>query len=216
MKKKTLLSLITCFLLLSISMTSFAHPGRTDANGGHYNRKTGEYHYHNGGSSFSGSSSSSSNSKASYIPKKVYASNISIKNIPSSITAGETVTLEASVYPADAEDKTISWESSDTSVLTVNNTGNLTAVGVGTAIITAKTSRGTLKQFTLTVSEVTADYISIADNKTELLIGDTEKLKCTFIPENTTNILNGLLRTKILFPLWKMVLLRQITSAQPK
>ena len=25
-----------------------AHPGRTDANGGHYNRKTGEYHYHGG------------------------------------------------------------------------------------------------------------------------------------------------------------------------
>lgn len=24
------------------------HPGRTDANGGHYNRKTGEYHYHGG------------------------------------------------------------------------------------------------------------------------------------------------------------------------
>lgn len=26
-----------------------AHPGRTDGSGGHYNRKTGEYHYHNGG-----------------------------------------------------------------------------------------------------------------------------------------------------------------------
>ena len=25
------------------------HSGRTDANGGHYNRKTGEYHYHNSG-----------------------------------------------------------------------------------------------------------------------------------------------------------------------
>lgn len=25
-----------------------AHPGQTDANGGHYNRKTGEYHYHHG------------------------------------------------------------------------------------------------------------------------------------------------------------------------
>ena len=25
---------------------TLAHPGRTDANGGHYNRKTGEYHYH--------------------------------------------------------------------------------------------------------------------------------------------------------------------------
>lgn len=26
----------------------FSHPGRTDSNGGHYNRSTGEYHYHHG------------------------------------------------------------------------------------------------------------------------------------------------------------------------
>ena len=27
----------------------YTHSGRTDANGGHYNRRTGEYHYHRGG-----------------------------------------------------------------------------------------------------------------------------------------------------------------------
>ena len=34
--------------LILISLTPFvgAHPGGLDANGGHYNRKTGEYHYH--------------------------------------------------------------------------------------------------------------------------------------------------------------------------
>ena len=31
--------------------SAYTHSGRTDANGGHYNRKTGEYHYHNGGPS---------------------------------------------------------------------------------------------------------------------------------------------------------------------
>lgn len=31
----------------------FAHGGRTDANGGHYNRSTGEYHYHHGYSAHS-------------------------------------------------------------------------------------------------------------------------------------------------------------------
>ena len=30
------------------SPAALAHPGRTDANGGHYNRSTGEYHYHHG------------------------------------------------------------------------------------------------------------------------------------------------------------------------
>lgn len=36
-------------LAATYSLTSYAHSGRTDASGGHYNRKTGGYHYHNSG-----------------------------------------------------------------------------------------------------------------------------------------------------------------------
>lgn len=37
-------------LLLQIVLTiGFTHSGRTDSNGGHLNRSTGEYHYHNSG-----------------------------------------------------------------------------------------------------------------------------------------------------------------------
>lgn len=32
--------------LLLVPTLVFSHPGRTDANGGHVNRKTGEYHTH--------------------------------------------------------------------------------------------------------------------------------------------------------------------------
>ena len=35
-------------LVLSISFVSLAHSGRTDSAGGHYDRSTGEYHYHHG------------------------------------------------------------------------------------------------------------------------------------------------------------------------
>lgn len=41
--------LISLLLLLSLLITPvFAHPGRTDENGGHWDRSTGEYHYHHG------------------------------------------------------------------------------------------------------------------------------------------------------------------------
>lgn len=40
--------MIVCAVALSIFLTAYAHSGGTDANGGHYNRKTGEYHYHHG------------------------------------------------------------------------------------------------------------------------------------------------------------------------
>lgn len=35
-------------LALACLSVVFAHPGKTDADGGHYNRSTGEYHYHHG------------------------------------------------------------------------------------------------------------------------------------------------------------------------
>ena len=42
-------SLLVLFLLIFSVLAynvGYAHPGRTDANGGHYNRRTGEYHKH--------------------------------------------------------------------------------------------------------------------------------------------------------------------------
>ncbi|MEN6384033.1 MAG: YHYH domain-containing protein [Phycisphaerales bacterium] len=41
---RTFSIMVISLLLFSFA---FAHPGRTDSKGGHYNRKTGEYHYHN-------------------------------------------------------------------------------------------------------------------------------------------------------------------------
>lgn len=45
--RKRLLAFLLAFLLL-LSPTVLAHSGKTDANGGHYDRSTGEYHYHHG------------------------------------------------------------------------------------------------------------------------------------------------------------------------
>lgn len=47
MKKVKIFMLIIIFLLVVINPI-YAHPGRTDSNGGHNNRSTGEYHYHHG------------------------------------------------------------------------------------------------------------------------------------------------------------------------
>ena len=48
MRKRYLIPILACMLLLSCCTVAFAHPGATDANGGHYDHSTGEYHYHHG------------------------------------------------------------------------------------------------------------------------------------------------------------------------
>ena len=39
---------ITCILVFFLCTISYAHPGGTDENGGHYVKETGEYHFHHG------------------------------------------------------------------------------------------------------------------------------------------------------------------------
>lgn len=41
--------LLLFILFITFISNSFAHSGRTDSNGGHYDRSTGEYHYHKNG-----------------------------------------------------------------------------------------------------------------------------------------------------------------------
>lgn len=46
--KKIKIILLVLLMVLTMSSLLYAHQGRTDSNGGHYNRNTGEYHYHHG------------------------------------------------------------------------------------------------------------------------------------------------------------------------
>ena len=64
---KITITFIIAFYILSLSVG--AHPGRTDSNGGHWDREVGTYHYHSGeyaGKKHSGSSSSSSPGKKTF------------------------------------------------------------------------------------------------------------------------------------------------------
>ena len=75
---------------------------------------------------------------------------------PSELAAGKSVTLTASVGPANASNKTVTWSSSDTSISTVTSAGKVTAKNLGeiktvTIYATAKDNSGISAEHAITV-----------------------------------------------------------------
>lgn len=70
------------------------------------------------------------------------AESISLDRESAQLKVGESIAFEATVLPGDATDKSVVWSTSDEAVATVDGNGNVTAIDVGEAIITATTTDG--------------------------------------------------------------------------
>ena len=78
-----------------------------------------------------------------YVAPTVNVTGVSLSETTASMTVGgDALTLTATVAPDDATDKTVTWTTSDAAVATVAD-GVVTAVGAGTATITATATNGT-------------------------------------------------------------------------
>ena len=100
------------------------------------------------------------------VEKKVVAvSKISLSQTAATLIEGEDLTLTAMVTPDDAADKSISWSSSNPSVATVDNTGKVTAVAAGTAIITATANDGSGVSASCEVTVTKPTYVIITINQ---------------------------------------------------
>ena len=73
----------------------------------------------------------------SFMFDKIQVTGLTLDKTSAGVIRGETVQLTATVTPSDATDKEVAWSSSDDKVATVSQTGLVTAVGRGSAVITA-------------------------------------------------------------------------------
>ncbi|GAA1767106.1 alpha-L-arabinofuranosidase C-terminal domain-containing protein [Agromyces humatus] len=81
---------------------------------------------------------------------------VTVAPVEISLAPGATRQLAASVTPVTAEDRSVTWSSSDESVATVDANGLVTAVADGVATITAASIRGTTGQAAITVASPAA------------------------------------------------------------
>ena len=113
-----------------------------------------------------------------------------IKVSPDTLTLtkkDETAQLTAEVKPSYADNKRVTWQSSDEKVATVDENGKVTAVGNGTATITATSVSGS---YTAAVSVTVKIPVKIqkltieAEKETLTKIGESTELKVKIEPEN--------------------------------
>ena len=95
-----------------------------------------------------------------------------------SISKGSSYTLTATVYPSNAGNKSVSWSSSNSGVVSVSK-GRITANQPGTATITAKTINGYTATCSVTVKGV---YIDCSASDTLLTVGDVVYYKAKSVP----------------------------------
>lgn len=122
-------------------------------------------------------------------PAPVHVTGVTLNKEETSMLVGATETLTATVSPENADNKNITWSTSNASVATVNN-GVVTAVGVGTATITVTTEDGSFTAsctVTVTAAPVAVTGVTLNKNKTSMLVGGAETLTATVLPANADN-----------------------------
>ena len=75
-------------------------------------------------------------------PALVRVTGVSLDQTSAELEPGGTLTLTVSVNPAGAGNKTVAWSSSAEATATVSQTGLVTAIAAGEAVITVKTEDG--------------------------------------------------------------------------
>lgn len=101
---------------------------------------------------------------------------------------GGSATLHASILPASASYSTITWESSNPNIATIDPTGQCSAVAVGTANLRARVKGTTIVDSCLIrVRPILSTNITLSQTYFSAPVGDSLQLTATVFPANATN-----------------------------
>lgn len=119
----------------------------------------------------------------------IYVSSVKLDRSKATIEVCETLLLTASVYPENATNRSVTWNTSNASVATVHN-GIVYASSKGTATITATAADGSRKSASCTVvvtGDTLVSSICISPDTRTMITDKSAYFYATVCPENATN-----------------------------
>ena len=96
--------------------------------------------------------------------QNVEVTDISLNKNSLGLIIGNSDTLTANITPSNATNKSVTWSSSNSSIISVDNSGKVTAKAIGSATITAKTANG--KEASATVTSDVKNITLTVGNQT--------------------------------------------------
>lgn len=116
---------------------------------------------------------------------------ISISPSSARLAVGNTLTLNTIISPDNATNQTVTWSSTNPTVATISESGIVTAIADGNAIIIASTQDGTnlsaACQISVYTEAILVECISLNPSKIEGIVDDTFEIAVSILPENATN-----------------------------
>ena len=102
------------------------------------------------------------------------------------VPKGQTRLLSAIVKPSNATNKAVSWVSSNTSIVKVNEAGQVTGVAKGSATVTCKTADGAYKASCTVLVVQLVEKVTIDASAVSLQAGKTKTLTAKVSPSTAT------------------------------
>lgn len=122
-------------------------------------------------------------------PTPMQIESLSFAQSSASVKKGNTLGLTVAVEPTELSNEKLTWKSSNTEIVTVDENGVITGVNLGTATITVTSSNG--KKATCTVEVVAntipVESIELTPSIATINVGDTTQLTATINPSNATD-----------------------------
>lgn len=117
--------------------------------------------------------------------KSSRVNNITLDKTDITLLKGDKTKITPTITPDTAKNKNVKWSSSNEKVATVSQTGEVTAVGVGTATVTATTEdNAKTATATINVKDIT---ISLDKKEANILVGNKVSVNYTISPDTVTN-----------------------------
>jgi len=120
--------------------------------------------------------------------RPIVVTNITLLPNEDEIVLGNTRRIHASITPHHAENATLTWSTSDSSIATVDAYGLVMTHALGTAIVTARTLDGSVAATaTITVLPIPVERVAVNINAVTVGQGQTQRITAFVSPANATD-----------------------------